>query len=352
MAVAPSAAAPETDDALTVSVIMPVYNGAATLGQSLVPLLRMVHDGEIVEVIVVDDGSTDATPEIAARLGTRVIDSGGRLGPGGARNVAAPTAAGNVLWFVDADVVVHEDAARVLVDAFRTTGAAAVFGAYDDRPPAANFLSQYKNLVHHYYHSTGGGASETFWAGCGAMRKAVFLDVGGFDAARYPQPSIEDIELGCRLRRRGLSIWLTPALRGTHLKVWHLHSLLHTEYFRRALPWSRLIHAQRGVPATLNFSPLERARALLAILLFASLAAVAIDLVPWWVPFALVAAALIANRKLLALFRRRRGVLFALAGVFFHQVYYLYATTAFVWSWLEQRWAAVRTVVTGPAQLR
>jgi len=81
-------------------------------------------------------------------------------------------------------VVVHDDAARVLVDAFRSTGAAAVFGAYDDLPAAANFLSQYKNLVHHHYHSEGAGASETFWAGCGAVRKSAFLDVGGSAAAR------------------------------------------------------------------------------------------------------------------------------------------------------------------------
>jgi GT2 family glycosyltransferase len=352
MAVPPSDAMPAVDGALSVSVVMPVYNGAATLELSLAPLLRMLRDREIVEVVVVDDGSTDATRQIAARLGARVIESGGRLGPGGARNVAAPAAAGNVLWFVDADVVVHEDAARVLVDAFRTTGAAAVFGTYDDRPPAANFLSQYKNLVHHYYHSKSGGASETFWAGCGAMRKAVFLDAGGFDAARYPRPSIEDIELGCRLRQRGFPIWLAPALRGTHLKVWHLRNLLHTDIFLRALPWSRLIQTQRGVPATLNFKPSERVRALLAILLFASIPLAVVALVPAWVPVALVVVALAANGKLLALFHRRRGALFALAGGLFHQFYYVYASAAFAWTWLEARWAAARAAVTGSAQLR
>jgi glycosyltransferase involved in cell wall biosynthesis len=336
MAAAPPTPTPGTDEALTVSVIVPAYNAAATLPPCLAPLLRMRHDGEIVDVVVVDDGSTDATAEIAVQLGAWAIDSGGRLGPGGARNAAAQGAAGNVLWFVDADVVVHDDAARVLIEAFRTTGAAAVFGAYDDRPAAANFLSQYKNLVHRHHHSEGSGAAETFWAGCGAVRKAVFLEVGGFDAARYPRPSIEDIELGWRLRGRGLSIWLTPALQGTHLKVWHLPNLLQAEIFSRALPWSRLALARGGAPATLNFSRPERLRAVLALLVFASVAPAVAGLVPWWLPVALLASALAANWKLLALFRRRRGLAFALAGGLLHQIYYLYSAAAFAWSWLEQ----------------
>ncbi len=335
MADAPAGDARAPDHALAVSAIVPVYNGAATLPLCLAPLLRMLHIGEIAELVVVDDGSTDGSAAVAARLGAWVIESGGRLGPGGARNAAARTAAGNLLWFVDADVVVHDDAARVLVEAFRSTGAAAVFGAYDDQPAVGNFLSQYKNLVHHHYHSEGAGASETFWAGCGAVRKSAFLDAGGFDAARYPGPSIEDIELGGRLRRRGLAIWLAPALRGTHLKAWHLPNLLRAEIFGRALPWSRLAHSTGGAPATLNFSLPERLRAVRAVVLFASLALAATWLVPWWVPATLLVAALLANRKLLALFRRRRGLVFALAGALFHQVYYLYSSAAFAWTWLE-----------------
>jgi GT2 family glycosyltransferase len=335
MAGAAAGAARAADGALKVSAIVPVYNGAATLPRCLAPLLRMLHEGEIAELVVVDDGSTDGSADIAARLGAWVIESGGRLGPGGARNAAARAAVGDLLWFVDADVVVHDDAAKVLVDAFRATGAAAVFGAYDDLPAAANFLSQYKNLVHHHYHSEGGGAAETFWAGCGAVRKAAFLEAGGFDAVHYPRPSIEDIELGWRLRERGLSIWLTPALQGTHLKTWHLPTLLRTEIFRRALPWARLAHARGGVPATLNFRLPERLRAVLAVTMFASAALAVAGLVPWWLPAALLVAALLANRKLLALFHRRRGPVFALAGLLFHQVYYLYSSAAFAWTWLE-----------------
>ena len=72
-----------------------------------------------------------------------------------------------------------------------------------DAPAAANFLSQYKNLLHHYVHQHAHTQASTFWTGCGAMRLSTFLALGGFDAAAYRRPSIEDIDLGYRLRRRG-----------------------------------------------------------------------------------------------------------------------------------------------------
>jgi GT2 family glycosyltransferase len=322
--------------AAAISAIVPAYNAAATLPACLAPLLAMRAAGEIAEIVVVDDGSTDATATVAADLGARVVPSGGRLGPGGARNVAAAGACGDVLWFVDADVVVHADAACRLAAALERSGAAAVFGAYDDAPPAANFFSQYKNLVHHHYHREAEGPAATFWAGCGAIRKADFVAAGGFDAARYPHPSIEDIELGMRLVESGRAIWLAPDVQATHLKVWRLPNLLHTEIFRRALPWSRLLHARSGRGATLNVRPAERLRALLAIALFASIPLAAFGIAPAWAPLALLAAALAANVDLFRLFRRRRGMLFALGGLLFHQVYYGYSAAAYAWAWLAR----------------
>ena len=332
----------EIGDALTVTAIVPVYNGATMLAHCLDPLLRMQRAGEIAEVIVVDDGSTDDSAACARSRGAQAIGSGGRLGPGGARNVGARAATGSVLWFVDADVVVHDDAARVLVDALRKTGASAVFGAYDDRPPAANFLSQYKNLVHRYYHVRHAGEAETFWAGCGAVTKRAFVDAGGFDAAAYPSPSIEDIELGARLRRRGHAIRLEPALAATHLKVWRLRRLLHTEIFSRALPWSRLIHSQAGAPDALNVSGGERLRAFLALLFVASLVLAAVHLVAPWIPFVILAALFAANWPLFAFFRQSRGFVFAIAALLFHQLYYLYSTAAYIWTWLGLRWPPSR----------
>ncbi|MEO8302737.1 MAG: glycosyltransferase [Betaproteobacteria bacterium] len=326
----------------SISVIMPVYNGAAVLPMSLPPLIAMQRAGEIAEIIVVDDGSTDETLAVVSALGVRTMPSGGRLGPGGARNAAAPIAVGDVLWFVDADVVVHDDAAHKLAAALRSSGADAVFGCYDDRPTGTNFLSQYKNLVHHYYHRREPGDAPTFWAGCGAVRKDVFTAIGGFDAAAYPYPSIEDIELGYRLRQRGSRIVLVPDIEGTHLKVWRLANLLHTDIARRALPWSRLILARTGLADALNIGVGERMNAVLAATFVASVALAAAALVPLWVPAAATVAVGVANRRLFATFRRRRGTLFAIGAVAFHQLYYLYSSATFAWCWLERGWENLR----------
>ncbi len=326
----------------TVTVIMPVYNGGATLRSSLEPLLEMHRGGEVAEIIVVDDGSDDATAAIAAAAAVTVVDSGGRLGPGGARNVGATTATGDVLWFVDADVVVHADAARVLVEALRATGAAAVFGSYDDYPPAPNFLSQYKNLVHRYHHRHAKGEVDTFWAGCGAIRKQAFAEVGGFDAEKYPHSSIEDIELGLRLRQRGLRIHVEPALLATHLKVWRLANLLHTEVRRRAVPWSRLIIAHGWWSRSLNMEHGERFRAVLAACWMLTLLAAAAGLAPPWPALLLLALIAVANWRLFTYFRQRRGTLFAIGGVLYHQFYYLYSAAAFAYSLAGYRWSAIR----------
>lgn len=322
---------------LDISIIMPVYNGTEFIVKSLPPLIAMQRRGEIREVIVVDDSSTDETPQLAEQLGARVIPSGGRLGPGAARNVAASLADGDILWFVDADVIIHDDAALYMEEGFTDPEVVAVFGSYDDTPPAQNFLSQYKNLVHHFYHHRGRREASTFWSGCGAVRKQSFLEVGGFDIEMFKRPSIEDIELGYRLREAGGKIMLFPELQSTHLKVWRFLNLIHTEICCRAIPWSRLMLQQTGVVDDLNVSTNERLRAGLAGILFLVLLAALFGWLPWWTVMLMVASVMLVNHKLLSLFYKRKGLLFTLMGIGFHQFYYLYSSAAFVYCMLENR---------------
>jgi len=322
---------------LNISIIMPVYNGEDFISKSLPPLLEMRQRGEVREVLVVDDTSSDETPRIAAELGARVIHSGGRLGPGAARNMAAKIAEGEILWFVDADVIIHAAAARYMEEGFTSPEVVAVFGSYDDSPPAQNFLSQYKNLVHHFYHHRGRQDASTFWAGCGAVRKRSFLEVGGFDIEKYKKPSIEDIELGFRLRQSGGKIILLPELQSTHLKEWRFANLIHTEVFCRAIPWSRLMLQQSGMVDDLNVSSQERLRAGLAGILFLVFLAVLPGWLPWWAPVILASAVVWANRSLFKLLYQRKGLLFAIKGLAFHQLYYLYSSFAFIYSWIECR---------------
>lgn len=327
-----------------ISVIMPVYNGAEFISRSLPPLIAMQERGEIIEVIVVDDGSTDDTVQIARQLGARVESSGGRVGPGGARNQAAAYARGEILWFVDADVVVHADAATCLSRGFTDPGVVAVFGSYDSNPPAKNFFSQYKNLVHHYYHQCASDEASTFWSGCGAVRRDAFLASTGFDVERYKHPSIEDIELGHRLIKAGGRIRLLRDVQCTHLKVWRFGNLIHTEIFRRAIPWSRLIISSGdGIPNDLNVGMAEQVRAIIAAVLMLSTLALLAGMMSPAVFLLPLIVMLFANREIGLFFYHNGGLLFACGALLFHQVYYLYSATAFAWVLLEQFYSKFRS---------
>ena len=275
--------------------------------------------------------------KIAEELGAIVLSSGGRMGPGGARNQAAAVAQGEFLWFVDADVVVHADAAECLARGFANEQIVAVFGSYDSNPPARNFFSRYKNLVHHYYHQRANDEAQTFWSGCGAVRRDVFLSSGGFDVERYQYPSIEDIELGHRLIEAGGRVRLLRDVQCTHLKVWHFANLIHTEIFRRAVPWSRLILGSgSGIPNDLNVGMSEQVRAGIAALLCLSILAFLAGEVGLLIPGLMLLLVLYSNKEIAQFFYKKGGLAFACGALLYHQVYYLYSASAFVWVYIEQ----------------
>ena len=320
---------------ITISVVVPAFKAAHLLPRVLAPLMAMHRRGEVEEVIVVDDVSPDDTAAIAANLGARVIVMDRNGGPGAARNRAAEEARGDVLWFVDSDVIAWEDGAEKVRAAFADPEVAAVFGSYDSTPDGQHWFSRYKNLMHRFYHQRAERDAHTFWAGCGAVRKDVFLKIGGFDIETYRVPSIEDIELGYRIRRAGGRIAVDPTLLGKHLKVWTPKSAIHTDIFRRALPWSRLMIAREGVHNDLNTSHGEKAKALIAGLLILSV--LALPFVPglWPLALGLLALAVIANAAFLRFMFSNGGFGFAILTFLYHQVYYVYSAAAFAWCLFE-----------------
>jgi hypothetical protein len=107
----------------------------------------------------------------------------------------------------------------------------------------------------------------TFWTGCGAIRRQVFLDSGGFDENHYPAPAIEDIELGYRLFQANRKLALNADIQVKHLKHWNLRSMIATDFFRRAIPWSELILRWGRMPNDLNLRSSQRISVVLAFML-------------------------------------------------------------------------------------
>ncbi len=252
-----------------------------------------------------------------------LVEEPAGLGPAAARNLAARAAEGDVLVFVDSDVVVHEDAFARLRAAFaRDDHLDAIFGAYDDDPPAPGAVSGFRNLLHHHVHAVSAGPAETFWAGLGAIRRSAFLDASGFDEERYPSASIEDVELGVRLSARGARIVLDPAVSGTHLKSWTLRQMVATDFARRGVPWVELL-AERGGSTALNLGWRHRGSAAASVLLGASVLARRPRAA------ALAVAVLVAlNRGFYVLLYRRRGGMQAVAGLGLHVVHHLTGAAA------------------------
>ena len=250
----------------TVSLVIPVFNGGAFLPSCLDHLSRSTAP---YECIVVDDGSTDDSAEIARRFGIKVIPTGGRWGPARARNLGAKNAAGDIVFFIDSDVCVSPDTIERLLAHFdEDPNLDALIGSYDDSPGAKDFLSQYRNLMHCYTHQRGRHQASTFWSGCGAIRKHVFYEYSGFDES-YDRPAIEDIELGYRLKHNGKKLMLDPTLQVKHLKAWSFFNLVKTDVMDRGIPWTELILRDECIPNDLNLQLSQRVSVVLAFLVVA-----------------------------------------------------------------------------------
>ena len=253
-----------------------------------------------------------------------VVESAPSPGPAAARNAGAQTATGEVLVFVDSDVIVRPDVFRRIRAAFDSeTDLVALFGSYDDLVEAPDAVSAFRNLLHHHVHQSSPGPAATLWAGLGAIRRDAFARVGGFDSNRYLEPSVEDIELGMRLAASGALIRLDPEIQGTHLKRWTLAGMIQTDFSRRGVPWVSLLARTRSPSTGLNLAWRHRASA--AASLAFTLAVV--DRRPRVAATAL-GAMLALNFSFYSLLLRRRGAVQALEGVGLHVVHHLTATCA------------------------
>ena len=244
------------------------------------------------------------------------------MGPAALRNAGAEGSDADVIVFVDSDVEVHADAlARIATRLATDPELVAVFGAYDDEPAAPGLTSRFRNLLHHHVHASSPGAAETFWAGLGAVRREAFEATGGFDAERFPDASVEDIELGMRLRAGGARIVLDPEIRGRHLKAWTVGTMVYTDFARRGLPWMRLLlEKKRGGEGALNLGWPHRASALATLVLALAVVARCPRLAA-----ASLLSVLALNRRFYALLHRRGGLELLLGGVGLHLLHQLVA---------------------------
>ena len=321
-----------------VSVIIPAFNAAGPLELCLKSVAA--SDYPCTEVIVVSDASTDRTAEVARRSGVRVMVNDEPCGAAYARNVGASVAAGDILFFVDADVVLNPDAISLAVEALSSGKADAVFGSYVAETRIRQFTAQFKNYQHHFHHQVSSDHPVSFWSGCGAVKRAVFVKLEGFDVTLQ---FCEDIEFGHALVEGGFRVQLLKDMQAEHLKEYGLQRLIRSELAGRAIPWTRLIRSGRSRMGTLN----TNVNGVLSV----ALAGLVWSLGPLAVFNPILGLAALAclvfwsslNLSFLGFLVRRRGILFTLGALPLLFLHFTICGLGYVLGHLSPRYPPKRT---------
>ena len=308
---------------LALSVVVPVRNSAATLSDALRAILASDLPREQFELIVVDDGSTDGSAGIAGRHADTVVRlSMQRPGLAYARNRGAELAAGDVVAFVDADVMIRPDTlSRMLEDLNARPALGAISASLDADPAAHNFFSEYWNLLLHFGEKWYAGIGGNLASGCATIRRSVLISAGMYDEWRFGAGTLEGVDFGQRLNRGGHHVLLSPDLQVKHLKRWTARGVLREVWTRSAL-LSRSLGYQRtraSAPSEVVFTLSRPAIPALAVFSTFALSAAFLPDPVWPVKVvAFVGITALVNLRVLRFFAQRRGILFSIAAAPVH----------------------------------
>ncbi len=309
------------------SVIVPAYQAAGSLRSCLEALCAQTVARESYEVIVVDDGSTDATATIARDAGVSVITQP-NAGPAAARNRGAAAAQGE---FTDADCAPVPGWISALVTPFSDPSVAGAKGAYLTRQRSAVPRFTQLEYQERYDRMAGRETIDFIDTYSAAYRRDVFLANSGFDSV-FPTASVEDQELSFRLAEKGYRLVFAP-----DAQVYHRHNPTVRAYVRRKFYigyWKALIarwHPSRmaqdsHTPGTVKLQMVLAALSLLGLVaaVIASLV-FGLGIVPVWALVLAVAIAFVVTEIpfLIKAWHRDRGVVLPAVGLLWARAFAL-----------------------------
>ena len=216
-----------------ISVIVPVFNSCGVIENCLKAIRNQKGiDPATYEIIVVDDASSDSSAEKAGGLCDKLIMLQKNSGAATARNAGAKTASGDIIVFVDSDVILEPHSLSNLISVFeKDDQVSATVGRYSEMPTDKKPLNVYHNAFTRYHHDLSLKEIDWFWGALSAIRKEVFEDTGGFDE-RYQGASGEDLALGKILFDKGYRIAYVPEAQGTHAHQFTILSMLKNDYIK------------------------------------------------------------------------------------------------------------------------
>lgn len=188
----------QADNSLIVTLVIPGRNCASTLDRCLSSVVPLKESGQLSEIIFVNDGSTDATAEIASRYPVRVLTGTGQ-GPGAARNLGWQATDTELIWFIDSDCVAEPDALEKLLPHMSDPQVAGVGGSYNNLYPDSLIAT----LIHEEIvarHRAMGREVDFLATFNVVYRRSVLNETKGFDERLK---LAQDAEMAYRIRAAG-----------------------------------------------------------------------------------------------------------------------------------------------------
>ncbi len=290
-----------------VALVIPCRDGAETLGPCLEAVLPALRSGALQRLVVVDDGSRDATAAVARSFGAEVLTGRGE-GAGAARNLGWRHVDSELVWFIDADCVAEPDALPSLLEHLREAEAAGgaaiagVGGSYGNMRPEAllSRLIHEEIVARHAKMPEEVGFLATFNV---LYRREALAAMGGFDP-RFLKG--QDAELAYRMRAAG---WRLRFERRSRVRHYHLDRLLpYLRVQRKQGYWRVFLAAQhrQGAGGDGYASRLEALPPALALAMIGALPACATPIGPL-VEAGLLAALMACHAPMAADLVRRTG---------------------------------------------
>lgn len=309
------------DKDIFISVIIPVYNAQEAVGDCLKSVFT--SDYKNFEVVVVDDSSTDDSPNIVNLFPCKIVSMTENVGPAAARNRGAEVSRGEFLFFLDSDIIIERSTIGQILKTFESKpDIDALFCSYQKNTVPSNFYSEYKNFVHHYTHQNSLEEAATFCGGFGAIKREVFFKFGGFNE-NYR--SLEDMEFGYRLYEGGCKIYLNKQIQVTHCKNYDFISLIKSDVLNRAIPWTKLMLHRRIFRSDLNVKMNNVLSVPVAFLILFNLPLIYFLPKSAFVFVLLTGLFLLLNQRFFRFVLKEKGIRFTIKTVLMNWFSYLYS---------------------------
>lgn len=217
------------------SIVIPAFNAQKTIADCLNGLKKQSVSLNDFEVLVIDDGSTDRTADIALQFSFVRLSKQKNAGPAVARNRGAKKASADIVVFLDSDCVPKKNWLSEMLKPFKNPQVTGVQGKYEN--PSPEWMTRFVQLeIEERYERMKksmqkNGSIDFVGSYSAAYRKKVFLENNGFDEG-FRQASGEDPDLSFRLARKGHRLVFAEDAIVAHFHPASLLKYWRTKFYR------------------------------------------------------------------------------------------------------------------------